>query len=147
MTATDAASPLLFLCGAVAALWLISVFAPAVPALFLEGLEAATALRRGRELSRGRRWRILGVVLGLFTAVCFLYLGVGLIRHAVLASGGSNIRLFVSGFSVFVRSGLSYVLFSVGSVCVYQNLVVRKSSITAVGLLEEGAGGRVESKA
>ena len=110
MTATDAASPLLFLCGVVAALWLISVFAPAVPALFLEGLEVATALRRGRELSPGRRWRILGVVLGLLTAVFFLYFVVGLTR-AVLAHGGFNAPLFVFGVLLFVRGGLSYVFF------------------------------------
>jgi len=115
--------PLLYLCGAVAAFWVFSVYAPAVPALFLEGLDAWTALRRGRELSRGHRWRITGVVLGLLAIIFLLYLAFAPVARAVSAIDDEVNRRLLFVVLTFLRGGASFAVVSAGWVSLYEHLV------------------------
>jgi len=99
---------------------LMLMWSAAIPALVVEGGGVFAALRRSRALTRGNRWRILGLVIVVFVLI-LLVEGVILVPLGVLTRGGAGASLPV----LLVAAAFSFAIslaMSVGSAALYVQL-------------------------
>jgi hypothetical protein len=67
----------------VPALYLITIWAVTVPAMLVEGTDLRDSFRRSAELTRGRRWRVLGASVVCVLIVVAVFTAISAVLHAV----------------------------------------------------------------
>jgi Membrane domain of glycerophosphoryl diester phosphodiesterase len=126
-------------------LWMASCLALVFPAAALEQLAGFKALKRSWILSRGCRWRTLGVAVSigiignvLVWAVYFLMLGLwsGVFRHWHLGAVGRNSFALVSYFLYAVIATFVAPLFPIAATLFYYDQRMRKEGYDLERMME-----------
>jgi hypothetical protein len=105
----------------------VVVFAVTVPAYVVERPGIIGSFRRSRELTKGNRWRVLGV----FVLVMVLLIGVGfangfLVGFASVMGSGLTLAFILN----YVISALSSAFFSVNAAVLYHDLRIAKEGVS-----------------
>ncbi len=112
----------------VPALYLMTLWAIAVPAMLVEGTGAGDSLRRSAELTDGRRWRVLGAVVMCLLVVALLFGAASALLSAVpIATERSTLQ-----------SILQWLLAGAAAAFVYP-----LSAVLYVALRQEKEGGTI----
>ena len=112
----------------VPALYLMTLWAVAVPAMLVEGTGVGDSLRRSAELTDGRRWRVLGA-----TAVCLLVVTLLFGAESALLSA-----VPIAAERSTLQSILQWLLAGAAAAFVYP-----LSAVLYVALRQESEGGTI----
>lgn len=99
-------------------IYLLVRWSAAIPALVHERLGILASMGRSAELTKGSRWRILGLIVIVYIALVVLQLGLGLLVLAVTGVAGSIVGALLAA----LVSAVSAVLVSIAMAVSYVEL-------------------------
>ena len=115
--------------------YLFVAWSVAVPVLLSENLRGAAALRRSRQLVRGRWWSCAGVLVLAFLMAIIVAAMILLLLTAIVGSGGSDTALFFEqGVSSLIANTLVLPFWVGATAVLYIDLRVRKEEFNAQAL-------------
>jgi hypothetical protein len=100
----------------------LTMFIVAIPACVVEGLGPFRSLGRSRALTKGRRWRLLGLFLALFFLAAIVRIPVELLLHAI---GGQ----ILGGIGSFLYSAVATAYELMVIVVAYHDLRAEKEGV------------------
>lgn len=126
-----------FLALIVPGVYLFVAWAVAVPVLLLEDVRGRKALRRSRELLRGRWWPTAAVLILVTILAGIVQAGVsGALVGVFAAGGGEVVTVVASGVANAVSSMLTTPFVAAATTVLYFDALVRKEAFDLVQLAE-----------